>query len=136
MRIQSLLHKVSRHAFAATLILGSFILSPVSRPATADSINTPREIGVKLLACWQPPIGTEGLTATARFSFNREGHLIGPPQITFSRLGQNDARARAFLQSIADAFITCTPLSFTDTFGQAVAGRIFSLRFLPSLRRA
>lgn len=116
------------------LVLGLIWAAPIAGAAEDRAINTPPEIGPALIACWKPPSGTEGLTATARFSFRRDGSLMGPPRITFSRLGVNDARARAFLQSIADTFIDCTPLSFTPSFGQSVAGRIFTLRFIPSVR--
>lgn len=108
--------------------------SSSAAPATAPVVHTPREIAPALVACWRPPGGTEGLSATARFSFRRDGTLMGPPRITFSRLGDNDARARAFLLSIADAFVDCTPLNFSPSFGRSVAGRIFTLRFIPSAR--
>lgn len=128
--------KIFRYIFAITLFFSVYNLTGTSFTAKADIIDTPQKIGTALLTCWHPPSGVEGLAATARFSFRRDGSLIAPPKITFSRLGQNDDRARAFLLSIADAFITCTPLNFTESFGQQVAGRIFTLRFLPALRRA
>lgn len=120
----------------AGIFLAGAVFSAASlRAQTASpALNTPREIGPALVSCWKPPRGTEGLTATARFSFRSDGTLMGPPRITFSRLGENDARAHAFLQSIADAFIDCTPLNFSPSFGRSVAGRIFTLRFIPSAR--
>lgn len=125
--------------FIATVFAcGLTLQMPASVSATLPSvaITVPREIGSTLMACWRPPTGSEGLSATARFSFRRDGSLMGPPQITFSRLGKNGAHARAFLQSIADAFTSCTPLNFSASFGQSVAGRIFTLRFVPALQRA
>ncbi|MGV6875416.1 hypothetical protein ACUSIJ_22325 [Pseudochelatococcus sp. B33] len=116
------------------LLLGATASGAVAQTAS-PVVNTPRDIGPALVACWNPPGGSDGLTATARFSFRRDGSLMGPPRITFSRLGENDARARAFLQSIADAFLDCTPLNFSPSFGSSVAGRIFTLRFIPSARR-
>lgn len=127
------------HFFIATaFVCGQLSLPAANGAATAHSalITTPRDISSALISCWQPPAGSEGLSATARFSFKRDGNLMGPPQITFSRLGNDDARSRAFLQSIADAFLACTPLSFSASFGQSVAGRIFTLRFIPALQRA
>ncbi|MFD2250721.1 hypothetical protein FHS82_001527 [Pseudochelatococcus lubricantis] len=112
------------------------VASLTTAAASAAEINTPRGIGPALMACWKPPHGTEGLSATARFSFRRDGSLMGPPRITFARLGESDKRARAFLNSIADAFNACTPLQFTSSFGRAVAGRIFTMRFVPSAQRA
>lgn len=116
-------------AFACGVFL---LVSGATAQTAAPVIDTPRGIGPALVACWKPPGGTEGLTATARFSFRRDGTLMGPPRITFSRLGENDARARAFMVSIADAFVDCTPLNFSPSFGRSVAGRIFTLRFISS----
>ncbi len=117
------------------LACAAFLLvSGATAQTAAPVIDTPGGIGPALVACWKPPGGTEGLTATARFSFRRDGSLMGPPRITFSRLGENDSRARAFMASIADAFVDCTPLNFSPSFGRSVAGRIFTLRFIPSAR--
>lgn len=117
------------------LVLGLVLSWSGGGVAAPPAVNTPREIGPAVTACWKPPRGTEGLSATARFSFRSDGSLMGTPRITFSRLGANDKRAREFLQSIADAFVNCTPLNFTPSFSRAVAGRIFTMRFIPSSER-
>ncbi|MGI6245102.1 MAG: hypothetical protein ACOYJQ_04975 [Pseudochelatococcus sp.] len=126
-----------RRALVPAGLAAAFLcVAPPARAAPPDEVSMLRHIGPALMACWKPPRGTEGLTATARFSFRSDGSLMGPPRITFARLGDRDARAREFLHSIADAFSDCTPLKFTPSFGRSVAGRIFTMRFIPAAERA
>ncbi|TCQ70693.1 hypothetical protein EDF68_1325 [Ochrobactrum sp. BH3] len=35
-----------------------------------------------LVACWQSPAGTAGMSMTLRFSFRSNGTLIGEPRVT------------------------------------------------------
>jgi hypothetical protein len=92
-----------------------------------------RDVFSAMRACWRPPAfpgGPTGLQLTLRTSFNRNGQIIGKPQITFFQSGgDRDARDR-FAASISEAFRRCVPLPFTAAFGSAVAGRPFTFRFV------
>ncbi|WP_213030869.1 hypothetical protein, partial [Acinetobacter baumannii] len=55
-------------------------------PASPDrpKINTLREIGPALRACFDAPRMTRSYTVTIRVSFNRWGSPIGRPAVTYS----------------------------------------------------
>ncbi|TIO71994.1 MAG: TonB C-terminal domain-containing protein, partial [Mesorhizobium sp.] len=93
------------------------------------------EMSAAIYACWRPPRGTAGLSLTLRFSLRRDGTLIGKPRATFSVLGSNDALNRAFVASVLEALDKALPLPFTESMGEAIAGRILSPRFTVALER-
>ncbi|MDG4902511.1 MULTISPECIES: hypothetical protein [unclassified Mesorhizobium] len=100
-----------------------------------DPVNSIAEMSAAIYACWRPPHGTAGLSLTLRFSLRRDGTLIGKPRATFSVLGSNDALNRAFVASVLEALDKALPLPFTESMGEAIAGRILSPRFTVALER-
>ena len=68
------------------------------------------------------------LATTIRFSFTRDGHILGQPRFTYVQAGLSANAKQALKQMIGHALITCTPLSFTNGLGGAIAGRPFSIR--------
>ncbi len=87
------------------------------------------EIGPALLACWKPPIGSEGMELTMVFAFHRSGSIQGKPRITYARLTGDEGLRRRFVASVVEALAACSPLRFTDGLGGAVAGRPFAMTF-------
>lgn len=110
-------------------------INPSQKPEQPPAISNLQGIGPAIRACWKPPAGSEGMAATVRFSFRRDGTLMGVPRITHTQQSGDSWTSRAFMESIAAAFIDCTPLPFSPSMGQAVAGRIFTMRFIPGARR-
>ncbi|MDX8478841.1 hypothetical protein RFN28_10160 [Mesorhizobium sp. VK24D] len=100
-----------------------------------DPINSIAEMSAAIYACWQPPHGTAGLSLTLRFSLRRDGTLIGKPRATFSELGPDDRLNRAFVASVLEALDKALPLLFTESMGEAIAGRILSPRFTAAAER-
>ncbi len=100
-----------------------------ARPQDA-TLNSIREIGPAILACWKPPIGTEGMEATIRFSVKRTGEILGQPRVTYSKLHGPASLQRAFAGSIGDALRECTPLRLSSGLGGAIAGRPISIRLV------
>ena len=67
---------------------------------------------------------------TVQLSFKRNGEILGKPKITFESAGATDGDRLAYRIAIATTLKRCTPLSFTDALGNAVAGRPFTMRFI------
>ena len=98
-------------------------------------INTLTALGAALQACWLPPAGDvsrPGMQITVQMAFRRNGTLFGQPRITFESAGASDDERLAYRIVVADMLKRCTPLPFTDAFGNAVAGRPFTMRFMDS----
>lgn len=94
-----------------------------------SKIETLKQIGPALQACWRPPEAAHPFQVTIRVSFNRDGGVIGKPAVSFSQFtGGDEDRARV-AEAVAGALRSCSPLPFSKTLGAAVAGRIFTFRF-------
>jgi len=95
-----------------------------------DSI---KEMFAALRDCWIPPPkdqGRHGMEYTIRFSFNRDGKMIGPPRMTYA---SHDAPVQirdVYRDAIDATFTRCTPLHFSEGMGEAVAGRPIAIRFV------
>jgi hypothetical protein len=87
------------------------------------------DIGPALLACWKPPVGTEGMELTMVFAFHRSGAIQGKPRITYARLSGDEMLRRRFVASTIEALQACSPLRFSASLGGAVAGRPFAMTF-------
>jgi hypothetical protein len=137
-----------RRAFAVTLggmvawrfaALISAVLASVALPTGAVAqkpqapLNTLKEIGAALQACWVPPPidqARPGMQITVMLSFKRNGELFGQPKITFESIGASDDERLTYRIAVAQMLKRCTPLPFTDALGNAVAGRPFTMRFI------
>ncbi|MCB8828599.1 hypothetical protein LJD47_26665, partial [Escherichia coli] len=60
----------------------------------AGPLTTMDDVGKALHACWTAPEGAQKSTVTLRFSFKRDGSLIGPPRTAAIDFPGNDAAAR------------------------------------------
>lgn len=107
--------------------------SPAPSPPQLSRID---QIGPAILGCWRPPAGAEGSQATVMFSLNRSGAVIGKPKLTFVKLvGDADTQQR-FAASVTQAMANCTPLALSPRLGAAIAGEVFTLRFVLENRGA
>ena len=99
-------------------------------------VNTLREVGPALSACWRPPQAAQSYEVTVRLSFKRTGEVLGRPMITFSHFNGDPADQKRILASILTGLAQCTPLNLDPSLGEAIAGRIFTIRFTPPSLRA
>jgi hypothetical protein len=108
------------------------LLRPASMSGLPDGgrIDRLRHVFPAVRACWEPP--SSGGEVTFRFSFRRDGAMLGEPRLTYAS-GDGEAREK-LIASVKDAFSRCLPLPFTDGFGGAVAGRPFTIRFVDERR--
>ena len=103
----------------------ALVLTMLPVPASAQQIDSLKEIFAALHSCWKPPPLSQAGPGeiTVMVSFNREGAILGRPRITFEAEGMSDNDRLAYRLSVMEALQRCTPLPFTEALGGAVAGR-------------
>ena len=90
------------------LILVVLSTSAAAQDGPARSpINTLREIGPALFACWTPPSEAQLFQVTIRLSFRHTGEVIGKPAITFSQFSGDMADQKRIVGSILRALAWC-----------------------------
>jgi hypothetical protein len=108
----------------------------IIRPRTDEEppkvINTLGDIGRAMQSCWQPTgVRYSGQELTIQISFKRSGEVLGKPRITYYRAGEpNPENREAFTQAVREALVRCSPMPFSEKLGAAVAGRLFTFRFV------
>jgi hypothetical protein len=122
---------------AQKLIALGIAIAAVASSAVAQKpqapLNTLKDIGAALQACWVPPPMDQsrpGMQITVQMSFKRNGELLGQPRITFESAGASDDERLAYRIAVAQMLQRCAPLPFTEALGNAVAGRPFTMRFI------
>jgi hypothetical protein len=107
-------------------------IRPRSDAPKVERIDRIGQIFQAVQACWRPPAGSgySGQEITLRLSFKRNGEVLGQPRITFYKAGTQAEQREPFTRAVREAFERCTPLPFTESLGRAIAGRIFSFRFV------
>ncbi len=104
--------------------------TPDAARAEQPQIDNLHQLYAALSKCWRSPQlspGDPGMQITVRVSFKRDGAILGKPRITFESSPRSDSLA--YRIAVMDTLQRCTPLRFTDSMGNAVAGRPFTLRF-------
>ncbi len=116
--------------FALTVQVPRAPASP--RPVSARLDRYP-QIADFLGRCWDPGsvVGDHHWGAiTVRVSFKRDGSVNGLPRITYvDRLADKSVDAD-LRRSLLAALAQCTPLPLSGPLGQAIAGQIFTIRFV------
>jgi hypothetical protein len=106
------------------LLLGTRPYPNARRPS--GELNTLNDLFAAVRACWVPPPlqhAEPGMEMTMRFSFNRDGKLIGPPQLTYAKPDVSVKVREVYREALARSLQSCTPLPFTSGLGAAIAGR-------------
>lgn len=112
-----------RILFIASLTLSAFNV------AVAQSLNTMDDVGAAINKCWTPPDTPDVAFVTVRFSFKRDGSLIGPPMATAINVPGDEAVREDYVKQAIAAVEKCTPLSFSPELSEGIAGQVFSMRF-------
>jgi hypothetical protein len=95
-------------------------------------VNAIKDVFAAFRECWRGPppnLSRPGTEITIRFSFKRDGSMIGSPRVTFQTELSQEQR-HAYFTAVAEALQRCVPLPFTESFGNAVAGHPFAIRFV------
>jgi len=122
---------------AAALILSVAALSPMAGRAHADdALRNMDQVGAAIRACWKAPPGPDGSFVTLSFGFNRDGSLLGPPQVTAINLpGADDQARRKFIEAARTGLMRCGPLHLAPALGNNIAGQVFTMQFFATGKR-
>ncbi|MEH2508880.1 hypothetical protein V1291_000234 [Nitrobacteraceae bacterium AZCC 1564] len=123
--------KPSLVVFAALLAISILVPGTPARAEEAPA-NTLHEIFEKLKHCWKSPrlpLSHAGMQVTVLVSFTRNGEILGHPRITYESPNATDDDRLQYRIAVMNTLQACTPMPFTDSLGNAVAGRPFTVRF-------
>lgn len=113
------------------LTLGTREAADVRKPE--GRLNTLRELLTALSACWTPPPpdnAQSGMQMSMRFSLNRDGRLIGQPQVTYATRQASPKTRELYRKAITQSLQDCMPLPFTRSFAGSIAGRPIVIRVI------
>jgi hypothetical protein len=99
----------------------------------ARELNTIAEIITALRQCWAPPksdMARPGMQITVQLSFTRDGAIFGKPRLTYETPDISPEHRSAYRMAVAAALARCTPLVFSKSLGNAIAGRPLAIRFV------
>lgn len=117
-------------------------LTVMSKPDDKDAakyvkpdhdLDTIGDLFAALRSCWTPPPqdeAQEGMQMSVKFSFKRDGGLVGPPRVTYATDGASTQTRDIYLGAIKDALSGCTPLTLSHGLGGAIAGRPIMIRYV------
>jgi hypothetical protein len=113
-----------------------------TRPAEGDAakyvkpdhdLDNLQDLFAALRSCWSPPGENDahaGMEMSVRFSFKRDGNIIGAPRLTYATRGVSQQTRDVYQHAITDSLDTCVPLAFTKSLGGAIAGRPIMIRYV------
>ena len=96
-------------------------------------LDTIGDLFAALRSCWTPPASDaarEGMQMTVRFSFKKDGEIIGSPRLTYATSGVSADTRSTYLNAINTSLQSCLPLKFTSSLGGALAGRPIAIRYV------
>jgi len=115
------------------LTINSRDAGPGKAPSPDAPIESIHELFAVLRTCWEPPArdqAKEGVQMSVRFSFKRTGELVAPPFVTYTTPGTQTDMKQVYKRAINASLERCAPLSFSKTFGAAIAGQPISVRYV------
>ena len=96
-----------------------------AQPAQLETIKAVVE---KIYSFWEPPQHVNPkVNVTAIMTFRRDGTILGHPRITYESDQASDNDRLLYRVAIMRALERCTPLSFSEKLGGAVAGHPFAI---------
>lgn len=124
-----LVQRKRRTSISAKAVIIALLLAAPNAAFADAPVSTLREIGPALTACWEPPADVPGSEVTVRLSLRRDGHMLGEPRVTYSRLTGSIEDRKRFLASVLAGIAACLPVNITDSLGGSIAGRALTIRF-------
>jgi hypothetical protein len=64
-----------------------------------------------------------------RFSFKRDGSLIGPPRPANVDVAGDEDQRKQFIAAATEAIEQCTPIELAPDLAQGIGGQVFTLEF-------
>ena len=106
--------------------------APAMQARPTIELTTLNDMGLAMEMCWRaslPARPVPGMTINVMVSFKRNGEIFGEPKFTFVTPGvPTDTRA-TYQRAAADAIARCNPLPFSESLGNAAAGRPWVFHF-------
>jgi hypothetical protein len=103
--------------------------------AAQNPIGHARDVRAALLACWIAPGGGAPRQISVRFSFNRDGQVVGQPLITYENPQPSEESRTAVRDAIAQALARCAPLPLSDEFRKVISVHPITVRLGEGWRR-
>jgi len=103
-----------------------------------QKLDTIAALFAALRECWVPPSEDEarpGMQMSVRFSFNRNGEIIGAPHTTYVTPNTPRDARDTYRNAVAASLERCTPMPFSRGLGGAIAGRPIAIRFVDNRNR-
>jgi hypothetical protein len=95
-----------------------------------EQVDNLKDLFARLLSCWQPPQrASAAIDITVLVSFDRSGHILGRPKITYESEQATDNDRLLYRIAVMETLQRCTPMPFTEGMGGASAGRPFAIQF-------
>ena len=88
-----------------------------------------RDVQAHFIRCFQTPPGMEKMQGTFHFSLNREGGLIGPPQIAWLKLDKRRQSQKQLEERLVEAFQHCIPVPLGKDMSRVTPGNVLFFRF-------
>jgi hypothetical protein len=145
---------MDRHVLRVALLAAAVVAStPASMPAwRADAfaqeqpqkapqpapgrqpveLQTLKDMAIFMEICWRanlPAHVVPGLTIRMMVNFKRDGEVFGEPKFTFVTHDIPMDTKAEFQRAAASALARCNPMPFSESLGNAVAGRPWVFEF-------
>ena len=106
------------------------------QPAPAHprvALQTLKDMAIFMEICWRanlPAHVVPGLTIRMMVNFKRDGEVFGEPRFTFVTHDIPIDTKAEFQRAAAAALARCNPMPFSESLGNAVAGRPWVFEFI------
>jgi hypothetical protein len=103
-----------------------------------QKLDTIASLFAALRECWVPPSEDDartGMQMSVRFSFNRNGAIIGTPRTTYVTPDTPRETRETYRNAVTASLDHCTPMPFSKGLGGAIAGRPIAIRFVDNRNR-
>jgi hypothetical protein len=111
------------------------INAPLYGAAAQGPIAHARDVRVALRACWIAPGDQVPRQISVRFSFNRDGQVVGQPLITYENPQPSKEGRAAVRDALAQAPERCMPLLLSDEFRKVISVHPIAVRLGEGWRR-
>ena len=102
------------------------------RPLIEGPLNTLKDVQEAVKKCWVwPPVRDtgNGMDITVLLSFKRNGEIFGG-RVTYQSPDVSDDVKAAYYRALAATIRRCSPLPFSESLGEAIAGKPFNFHFI------
>jgi hypothetical protein len=103
--------------------------------AAQNPIAHARDVRAALRACWIAPGDEAPRQISVRFSFNRDGQVVGQPLITYASPQPSEEGRAAVRDALAQALARCLPLPLSDEFRNVISVHSIMVRLGDGWRR-